>query len=147
MSNVRELFEVPRDPVELAAPEAAAMTNLDFATSQAEETLLASLEHAANNLGFLGKRYFLHAHTGFQIPSDIAGQERVTYTRFDGLTAEVELTTYAKVHIGRFIGGGAVRAICLCFTEGFVLNRFSDIPDDQVLYVPVLAIDEIAEAA
>lgn len=140
-------FFLPKDPVELAAQRAEQLTGQDFGITEADEKLLAELDFEATGLGFLGTRYFFSAHVGFQIPVSFDLRDNVTYTKFgDGLSAEAVLATHAKVHIGRIIGGGAVRAVCLCFSEGIVLNRFTEIPDDQLLYVPVLAVREISEA-
>jgi hypothetical protein len=140
-------FQLPNNPVELAAERAEMSISQEFQMSSQDEALLAELDFAAEGLGFLDKKYFVSAATGFQVPASFEATDKVKYTRFDGLSAEVVLATYAKLHIGRIIGGGAVRAVCLCFSEGFVLNRFSEIPEDQLLYVPVLAVNEISEAA
>ncbi len=142
-----DIFDLPSNPVELAAERAEMTVGQDFDINTEDNAMIEALENEATHLGFLDKKYYLSAFTGFQIPVDFQNSDMITYTKFDGLSAEALLCTYAKFHIGRIIGGGAVRAVCLCFSEGFVLNRFTEIPNDQLLFVPVLAINEIVESA
>ncbi len=140
-------FEIPRNPVELALGTEQSM-EVSFDMSRQDEQVVAQLDFVAEGLGFLDQRYFLRANTGFQVPLSFDRDQPVTMTQFDtGVTAEATLATYAKLHIGQIIGFGAVRALCLCFPEGIVLNNFTAIPEGHALFVPVLAVSEISQAA
>lgn len=133
----------PNNPAELAEIRAQEPTGSDFDMSTADQHLLAELDHGAQELGFTGQTYFVEAARALVIPAAFEADQPVKYHSFFGLTFEGTFATYGKVHIGRIIGGGAVRAVCLAFPRATLLPYFDPLGDQDILYVPALAVASI----
>ena len=92
--------------------------------------------------------WFVGAARGFVTPASFSATEPVTYTQIDGLNFEGNFATFSRVAIGRLVGAGAVRALCLTFSSGFLVSPvFSELDPKDLLHVPVLSIKEISRAA
>lgn len=139
---------IPRDPVELASLRAEQLTSQDFEIAVTQERLLAELEHGAETLGFLDRGYFIEANTAFIAPVSFPSDHPVTYVRFgEGLSFEGTFATYSQLHIGRIIGIGAVRAIFMAFSQALLFPDFDTLPETDLLYVPVLAVNSISASS
>ncbi len=112
-------------------------------TSTQDELMLTELDYAAGELGFIGQNYFFSAFRGFVFPKQFDATKSVTYHAISDITAEGPFATYSRVGIGRLIGVGTVRAVCLAFDEATILPHFTKLDDDEMLFVPVLSIDSI----
>jgi hypothetical protein len=135
---------LPSDPVELAAKRAEENAfGDDFEMSDGDRSLLAELDHGAEQLGFHDQTYFLQAHRAVVVPVSFEADDPVTYINFNGISVEGTFTTYSKVHIGRLVGGNAVRALCLTLCNVTLLPFFDTLPESDLLHVPVLAVAEI----
>lgn len=138
---------MPQTPVELASTRAEASVATGFDLTAADEQLVTELEFYADELGFLKQTYFVVAHRGFLVPNIIPSDEPHTRVDFiDGITFEGRFITYSKVHIGKVIGGNAVRAVCLAFDSALLLPYFDRMEEDKLLHVPVLAVSSIAQS-
>jgi hypothetical protein len=144
MDNMSGL-EIPTNPVELAAIVAESSTSQSFEIMPKDERALEELELGAEMLGFLNQEYFVQAHRGMIMPADFVSSERFTFKNLAGVTLEGKLVTYSKVHIGRIIGAGAVRAFCLAFESATLLPYFDTVPEDRLVHVPVLAVSSIEQ--
>ena len=137
------LLELPINPVELASKRAELEPSLSFDVMANDLQTLAELDSAASDLGFIDQTYFVESYRGFIVPGSFEATELVTYTSIYCLQFEAQFRCYSKVHIGRIIGGNAVRAICLTFTTALLLPSFEHTEDSELLHVPVLAVSEI----
>ena len=133
----------PSNPVELASIRAEQSTSDCFEMTQADEHLLRELDMAAEMLGFLDKQYFINSGRSMIIPKSFEATERVTYTNFFGLDFEGLFTCYSRVNIGRLVGGTSIRAVCMTFGQATLLPFFDPLPEDELLHVPVLAVNSI----
>ena len=140
--------EIPSDPVSLAAVRAEQSVNTDgIEATVTDHLLLAELDHVAEQLGFPNNRYFVESHRSIVTPASFDADQPTTIVDFFGLTFEGEFVTYAKLHIGRIIGAGAVRAVCLVFTNARLLPYLDKVPSDKLLYTPVLAVESIEQVS
>ena len=139
--------DIPGDPAELAALRAEQYTTTCFEVMDDASKLLADLEHGAEELGFLDGSFFVEAHRGLIIPADTENKNYTTYHNFSGITFEGTFGTYGIVHIGRIIGAGAVRALCLVFLSATLMPYFDPIDPCDILYVPVLAVSSMQRTA
>lgn len=140
-------FIIPLDPFELAASRVEASMSKDFSFLRTDEALLCDLDNDAETLGFIDSTYFITAGRSMIIPKSFEASEPVKYSDIYGLTSEAKFRSYAKVHIGRLIGQTSVRAVCMTFTDALVLPYFMEIPDEDLLYVPVLAVRSIEQTS
>lgn len=138
-------FELPRNPAQLAETRAAENFSDSFETSDLDHRLLAELDIGAESLGFLNNDYFVESGRAMILPASFQADETVLYTSFFGLSFEGRFASYAKVHIGRIIGGSAVRAVCMAFSEATLLPYFDNIHRDEMLYVPVMAVNSMEQ--
>ncbi len=136
---------VPSNPAVFAETRAEQATSTAFAIAAADERMLAELDYGAEALGFIDQNYFVQSARAMILPKSFEADQQVSCTDFFGLTFEGRFATYARVHIGRIIGAGAVRAVCLTFTRTTLLPYFDKLPDDRLLLVPVLAITSIEQ--
>jgi hypothetical protein len=136
-------LELPTDPAALAAERAQLASATDFDIQLHDEFMLAELEHGAQQLGFMNQTYFVEAGRSVVLPSTLETGKSVKYVDIFGLTFEGKFAAYAKVHIGKIIGGQTVRAVCLMFDEATLLPYLDTLPEDQLLYVPALAVNSI----
>lgn len=144
-----EILPPPVDPYELAAAPAEQLSlgGAEFTTDQIDRSHLISLSQLAEGMGFFGKQYFVSAYRSISIPASFEADQPVPIVDFADLTFAGEFVEYSKVHIGRIIGAGAVRALCLTFNEVTLLPYFDKTPDDHLLHVPVLAVNSIEEVS
>lgn len=141
-------FESPRDPVELAKIRAEALSHDMFDHTVADGHILAELDHAAEVLDLAGRRFFIEAARAFTIPISWDRGSSVPYTQFHGLMLEGEFSTYSRVSIGRLHGSpNTVRALCITLRNALLLPYFETVPDDDLLYIPVLAVGHIEQSA
>ena len=138
---------IPQDPKEIAMPYVEGLPRLEFEHTEEDTKVLTEIENISAALGFLGKRYYFEGSRGLAIPAD-TDEGVVKYTSYFGLACEAQLLTYSRISIGKFVGHGAVRALCLTFNNAItVLPDFHKVPGSDLLHVPVLAIDEISESS
>ncbi len=140
-------FELPSNPAQLAETIATENFSDSMEISDLDHRLLTELEVGAEALGFLNKDYFVESGRALILPASFQSDEPVLYTSFFGLSFEGRFATYAKVHIGRIIGGSAVRAVCLAFTDVTLLPYFETVPDNELVFVPVLAINSMEQTS
>ncbi len=144
------MFEgMPKNPAELAALQAERVISQSFDPEEGAEKVLDDLVFAAGVLGFFESEYLVEAHVAFAISRSIKPDDEgnASYFRFDGLTFGGNLHTYSRVHIGRLVGSGAVRALCLTFDQAFMLPGLDKLAEEDLLHVPVLAVASIDQMA
>lgn len=142
-------FEIlPKNPVSLAAYKAEHMVHSDeFVITSEEELQVAELDYAADQLGFIGQTYFVESHKSVSVPVSFEADVDVERISYMGLTFEGEFITYSKLIVGRIIGAQSVRALCMTFDKVTMLPCFDTLPDDHLLYVPVLAVSSLSSQA
>jgi hypothetical protein len=143
--NISEIIQPPSDPAQLAEIKAEQLSGSGFYIDEKDERILAELDHAANQLDFLDSSYFINANSALIIPKSWDRNQRVTYSRLGDILFEGKLTCYSRVSIGRLIGQGAVRALCLSFDKAMLISYFDEIAEEDMLHVPVLAINDITQ--
>lgn len=136
-------FNLPNDPYQLAEKRAEQSTSNSWDALPEDYKLLEELDFVAEELGFVDTEYFIDANRGFVIPREFDPKDTVTYVNCMDVLFEGKFTGFSKVHIGRIIGVGAVRAVCLTFKEATILPFFEKIEDTEFLHVPVLAVQSI----
>jgi hypothetical protein len=114
-----------------------------------DSRILSDLEGVAKELDFIDRQYFVETSRGLSIPASFEAKEddTVTFLSFYKLTFEGILRGYSKVQVGRVIGAGSVRALCLTFEEVTLLPFFDSLPEDHIFHVPVLAVDSIDQTS
>lgn len=108
---------------------------------------LIRLDKSADQFGFINEPYFVQAGRSLAIPRCFEKDEEVIIRNFDRLAFEGLFKCYSKVEIGRIVGASSVQALCLTFDEVTLLPYFDDLPEDRLLYVPVMAVDSIDKTA
>lgn len=137
---------LPENPVEIASPFAMNYTLSDrfveLGDGEKAVELVDSLDKLTDAMDMFG-RYFVESSNAFLMPLEHDANEKTNFVKFDSLMFEGDLQNYSIVHIGKLAlaGRGAVRAICMTFSEGTLLPFFDPIPRDKMLHVPVLAVD------
>lgn len=141
----RELL--PADPATLAGQEAldAFHKPAGFTGSTKESSTLKRLDSLAAEFSFTNTAYWVNANRGLSIPVSFEAHEEVSIINFFKMAFEGTFKCYAKVAIGRIIGveNGSVDALCLTFDKATVLPYIEQLPEQHLLYVPVLAVDKI----
>lgn len=140
-----DLLNPPCNPKELASARAEQIsaTSDNFEATNNDEFMLTELDYAAEELGFIGQNYFFSAFRGFVFPKQFDATKPVTYHSIFDITAEGPFAAYSRVSVGRLIGVGTVRAVCLTFDEATILPSFTKLENDEMLFVPVLSIDSM----
>jgi hypothetical protein len=142
-------FEMPRNPVEIAAlrAEDPSFYRDELKANDNDHLLLAELDYAAEHLGYHGTQYEISAYRTLAVSASFEADKPVkVYDIFRHMSFRGTFETYAHVRIGRIIGAHSVRAVCLAFSDAILYPTFERIPDEDLLYVPVLAVDSIALA-
>lgn len=114
-----------------------------FESLPEDERLLGRLDRDARDLDFLDEPYFVETGRGLAIPASYDAAKPVKYISFYNLTFEGTFRCYSKVMIERIIGHSSVRAYCLVFDEALLLPYFDYLPEDRLLYVPILAVESM----
>jgi hypothetical protein len=115
----------------------------EFAFQPEDERTLARLDQDAQDLGFDDQKYFVEANRALAIPVSFEADKELSYGSFYQLDFKGTFKCYSKVMIGRIIGASTVRAYCLAFDEVLLLPDFDQLPEDRLLYVPILAIESM----
>ncbi|MCA9347053.1 hypothetical protein KC930_00530 [Candidatus Saccharibacteria bacterium] len=137
------LGEMPRDPVELAKRRAETVSHDSFEHTAEDERMLAELDYAASELGFIGQTYYVDTNRTLIIPASFDEDSRVSYfDLYDG-AFEARLVTFARISIGRLIGGTSIRALCLGFSSALLLPFFETTPETDLVFAPVLAVNSM----
>lgn len=136
-------FTPPTTPVELAELRAEQHVTAGFEMTVEDERLLAELDHAAEQLDFHGRNYFVETGRALITPASFDADSPVAGFDFFGLTFEGSFATYSKVHVGRILGGNSVRAVCLTFRSATLLPFCDQLEEGHLLHVPVLAVESI----
>lgn len=90
--------------------------------------------------------WFVQAGRGYITPIEFDSSEDVTYHVLDDLYFDGKFSCYSRVSIGRFFGQGAVRALCMTFGEGtLVMPKFTELDDQDMLHIPVLAVQDMTK--
>jgi len=144
--NFPEVLQPPRDLKELAEIRAQQASTGGFYHDAADEQMLAELDFAADELKFFDQTYLFETNAGLVIPKSWDDNEGVDHRRLDGLYFEATPTCYSRVSIGRIIGHGTVRALCVAFDEASLLSHCDRLDGQEMLHVPVLAINDIARS-
>jgi hypothetical protein len=134
----------PSNPAELASQRAFEAAQSDSWDMMAgDERLLAELDYAADSLGFLGTEYWVTSHRGMAVPVSYKVSEPVRIGNFMDVEFVGRLATYSKVHVGKLIGAGSVRAVCLTFEDATLWTSRAMVPANHLFHVPVLAIESM----
>lgn len=137
-------YEMPNNPIELAKIRAEQPRSDMFDMTLADERTLAELDYGASQLGFLDTQYFVDTNSAFELPAGFDANRPLNIVKYgEGLSFEGTFVTYSKVHIGRLVGGSAVRALCLAFDDVLMLPYFDRVDKSKLLHVPVLAVESI----
>jgi hypothetical protein len=136
---------LPANPVSLADREALQVFKQSdsFAEQPEDHRLLRELDASATSLDFVDKNYWAETSRGMSIPASFEADEQVPIINFFKLAFEGKFVCYSKLQIGRIVGHGSVKALCLTFDEATLLPYLDPLPATDLLYVPVLAVDEI----
>ena len=124
------------------------MTNanllFDFHGNQSDiEEALVEVETTAHKRGYLSKDYFVTTARAFAIPRITEEFEETSSWGMERLSFRGNLVTYSMVKVGHFIGGNAIRAVCLTFDDAVLLPTFDRVRPRDQLHVPVFAVSEI----
>lgn len=140
----RELWSSEFDsPLDLARPIAEEVRiNSDFDPAFHKENSLPYLDKVADDQNLFGV-YFVQTGRGISIPAAFDADEEVRVWDMNCLTFEGQFATHSLIQIGR-LNDLRVRALCLSFSEALLLPYFDEIPDEHILHVPVLAIDDMS---
>ena len=142
-------FKTPENPAEIAAPMALAEHASPglFAKDPESYGTLSTLEAWARDLDFTDRQYFVDSQRSFAIPASFesSADETVTYHDMFQLSFEGVFRGYSKIMIGRIVGAGSVRAYCLTFEEVTLLPFFDEMPEEDILHVPALAVNDIQQ--
>jgi hypothetical protein len=145
------------DPVELAA-NAARYIPFQEDTPSAQKAavrILSELQQAVTALDIINRRYWIETGRGIALPKPEVQEmtaEGVPVQDFYGLHFEGLFRGYAKLDIGsithhdtvgRRMGSTSVKALCLTFNEATLLPLLEELPEEQLLFVPVPAVDII----
>lgn len=141
-------LEIPQTPAEIAAE--VVLFRLDdpsfgrnFVATREEEIDLIWLSEAADKANLFGN-WFIDAGLGFQIPRSFEVDEDIEYTRIDGLYFDGNFANFSRVSIGT-LGEHAVRAICVVFDSGTLVNlEFETLDEESMLHIPVLSVNEMS---
>ncbi|MGI9028198.1 MAG: hypothetical protein ACR2FM_05175 [Candidatus Saccharimonadales bacterium] len=145
----------PRDPVELAGPYAEQLSRYqgfdEFKRSELEEFTLGELNRAADSMRMLGETFFTSTGLGIISPYE-SEDDRELETRYFKLNGDITLEgnfcTFAIIKVGRVSQKfDSVRALCLTFDEALVLPYFEKVKPGHMLYVPALAVKDIAQTS
>ncbi len=141
-------LEIPKDPVALATPVAETkFLDSSFEGSREDDRDLVELDRMADSSGLWGG-WFVEASCGFITPASFDANVQVNYCALDGLYFEGNLACYSRLSIGRFVGHGAVRALCLTFGSGLLVSpSFVPLDSRDLLHIPILAVDRIERQA
>jgi len=115
----------------------------ELAPAPEDEKLLVRLGQDARDLDFEDGQYFVETSRALSIPASFEADRPVSYINFSKLSFEGVFRCYSKVMVGRVIGVKSVRAFCLTFDENTLLPYFNNLPEDHLLYVPILAVDSM----
>lgn len=133
------------DPAALAEPAALRVFHQPDALERLpeDEAILGHLDKAASDLDLIDRSYWVETSRAVSLPVDFESDEQVRMIDFGKLNFEGIFACYAKVVVGRIIGGASVKALCLTFHEATLLPYFDRLPENHLLYVPVHAVDQI----
>lgn len=138
-------FEIPKDPVELSRSRAESAGSSMFDHTPQDRAMLAELDYAADELNFINQSYLIETGLAFIIPTKWDRHSSVSYQRIDGLTLEGDFGCFSRVSIGRLYSSPhTVRSLCLTLRRAILLPYFDQIPDDNLMYIPVLAVRTIS---
>lgn len=139
------------NPAELAIPVAEDLAMHghleEFENNDYEMRSIVELEKKAIDLNMINKPYFVTSGRSFLLPVSFEAAEDIEAVQFPQLNFEGTFVTYSTVRIGRMIGKGAIRSLCLTFDKVTLLPYFDGIPDDQLLHVPAYAVFDIDKVA
>lgn len=110
-----------------------------------EQRVIVKLEKLAESFAMTNQSYFVSSGRSMMVPKRFdADDPEVPYVNFgEGLDFQGEFLTYAAVRIGKVSRGAAVRALCLAFEGAILMPYFDHVPEDHVLYTPVLAVQDM----
>lgn len=135
------------NPAELAIPvaEDLAMNGHleEFAHNDYEMRSIVELEQRATDLRMVDQPYFVTSGRSFLLPVSFDADRDIEAVQFPQLNFEGTFVTYSTVRIGRLMGRGAIRSLCLAFDKVTLLPYFDEIPSDQLLHVPAYAVFDI----
>lgn len=135
------------NPAEIAIPVAEDLAfngHLEeFEHNDYEIRSIVELEQKAIDLQMIDQPYFVTSGRSFLLPVSFDGERDIETVQFPQLNFEGTFVTYSTVRIGRLMGKGAIRSLCLAFDKVTLLPYFDTIPDDQLLHVPAYAVFDI----
>jgi hypothetical protein len=145
MSNAERL---DLDPATLAENAALQIVYGASATeANIEDTeRLNYLDEVATGFQLTQKNYWVETNRAISMPLRFERYEEVTLLNFFKLNFEGNFCCYSRVVIGKILDSAGVRsvdALCLTFDEATLMPYMDNIPEGHLLYVPVLAIDNI----
>lgn len=151
--------ETAKTPLDITIPYAHELARSkvfeDFCHSELETLAVRDVNVMLESMDMI-KDYNVTTGLAFVLPEDIesSDDEGVRLTRLD-LDTEFEghLMGGRTLKIGRRMGEQSVRAVCLAFNEALIISRkvsqdalvpvFTELEDEETLYVPVLAVSDI----
>jgi len=136
---------VPDNPVSAARADAkrSLFGSLGFEVTDKDEGVLAGLDSIATAMGFIDQEYFVTTGLAYAIPVTYEMDGEMEYMKRTHFSFDGVFRCYSRVHIGEVVGERAVRALCASFDEVTMLPYFDGIKDDELLHVPILAVDSI----
>ncbi len=133
-----------KNPFELGKSYLGKLGNINnFDTNPVEEKVLIELDDICTKAEINDQKYFTSATKAFAIPLSFPSSEKVSYHEFQRLDFEAVFVTYSIIKIGQFVGGSAVRALCVTFNDALLSPYFDYLDNDHLLHVPVLAISNM----
>ena len=137
-------IENPLDLAKQMAEDLVVSGALDeFAFNDQESGGLVGLDHYAAEAGYLNQQYFVDSGRSILLPVTFEADEPLSTTQFQRLHFSGEFVTHSTVRLGRSLGGQSMRALCLTFNNVTLLPYMDTIPDDVLLHVPALAINNM----
>ncbi len=137
----------PKNPVELAEPfvfELSKRADFDsFQRSDAERSVLRTLDSMADDLGLDSKDYQVAAGRAWSIPKSFRIDEEVPIGNHYGVEFLGTFCSHAIVKINGLCGREDIRALCLTFDDVVMLPELDRVPTNRAVHVPVLAVNDI----
>lgn len=135
------------NPAELAASIAYRHASTNSLSQETIESTIEKLDEAATHLKLLDKDYWVQASRGITMPVELPTDPEEAVQIIDFTDTKVyfrgRFVCYSQVAIARIIGASTIHALCLVFDGATLSPETRRIPEDHLLHIPVLAVNDI----
>ena len=142
---------VPRNPVEIAEPFAPEIYFSDkflelHGMDMRTEFALGVMNSAADDLHMLGSRFYAKCGLAFKFSREKSDADHDYIEYNEQMDLAGSFCTYSLFKAGKIIRGNEndyIRALCITFDDAFIMQYGHVLDADELLAVPILAIDKI----